>query len=123
MKVTTEYMEETTAAMVAAGFRCDHEPLQKRRGETLVYEGHQWTLTRGPEITLELQALRYPEGMERFYLRIVDYHGLESFSFELDSWKHWPDRVEFKYYPHSETGRGLSFKLWLHRPAPPSSPS
>ncbi len=112
MIVTTEYMASTASAMIEAGYTCELEAIDKLRNGALVYEGRRWTLRRD-EIILELEALRYADGKEAFYLKIVQYHGISCESFPLDSWKLWPERIEFKYYSHPDTGLGLAFDLKL----------
>ncbi|MCH9688240.1 MAG: hypothetical protein K0V04_42810 [Deltaproteobacteria bacterium] len=112
MLVTTEYMAETASAMIEAGYKCELESIDRLRDGHLIYEGRRWTLRRDG-VVLELEALRYPGGNEVFYLKIVQYHGISASSFPLDSWKLRPERVEFKYYTHPETGIGLAFDLSL----------
>lgn len=106
-------MAQTVAGMVAAGFEEELEVFTKERGDVLVYTARRWTLGKGPQVELELEVIEYPDGREAFYLALNRYHGLSSFSFPLDSWKLWPDRVEFKFYADPESGQGLTFELDL----------
>jgi len=114
-KSTVETMAEAVSGMVEAGFHASLERNDKHRDETLVFERWHWTLTRGDTECFELEALRYPNGAESFFLQLVRFHGMRTFSFPLDSWKLWPDRIEFRYYTHPETGQGLTFILALER--------
>lgn len=111
MAATTEDMANAASGLVDAGFHAVVERDDKRRDGTLVYERVRWTLTRGEHEELELEALSYPDGTESFFLRLVRFHGMRTHSFPLDSWKLWPERIEFKYYVHPETGQGLAFTL------------
>ena len=71
---------------------------------------HQFRLRReGEELVLE--AVVHPTYGLRYFLEIVHFHGMSSFSFPLDSWKHRDERIEFKYYCLPNDGRGLSFIL------------
>jgi len=110
MEMSLAYMEETADALVGHGFaiareRCSYDP------EDAVV-GHCFELT-APAIHLRLETVQHPESPERYFLEIVDYHGLRSHSFELDSWKHRPDRIEFKYQPRLDGSGGLAFTLQL----------
>ncbi|MBV1860512.1 MAG: hypothetical protein KUG77_19020 [Nannocystaceae bacterium] len=111
MELTTEDLAKAASGLVEAGFQAVVERDDKRRDDKLVFERVRWTLTRGEHEALELEALSYPDDTEAFFLRIVRFHGIRSFSFPLDSWKLWPERIEFKYYAHPETGQGLAFTL------------
>ncbi len=108
---TTEDMAKAASGLVEAGFQAAVERDDKRRDGPLVYERVRWTLTRGEHEELELEALSYPDGTETFFLRLARFHGMRTHSFPLDSWKLWPERIEFKYYVHPDTGQGLTFTL------------
>ncbi len=106
-------MANAVSGLVQAGFQATLERDDKARGEKKVYERLRWTLTRTMAVQLELEAIDYPDGTAAFYLRLTHYHGLSSPSFPLDSWKLWPDRIEFKFYTHPGSGQGLTFTLEL----------
>lgn len=107
---TIEDMAATASGLAEAGFQVSLERDDKHRDDVLVYERMRWTLLRGDTERLVLEALQYPDGRASFFLEL-DFHGLKTHSFPLDSWKLWPERVEFKYYLHPETGQGLTFTL------------
>lgn len=110
MKMSVTYMAETARAMESAGFEltAEERPLP---GETDAVV-HEFRLHRGDDCRLVLQAIEYP-GATDYYLELEEYHGMTSFSFPLDSWKHFGDRVELKYYTHPATSLGLSLTLRL----------
>lgn len=80
-----------------------------------IIHGYRLRAERSAELLLETVESPTPDGgrLVRFYLEIVDYFGLRSSSYELDSWKFFPDRVEFKYKCDSETSLGPSFTISL----------
>jgi|GEM_PF-1479109 len=119
MEMSTAYMTETVEYLETQGFRRTTTPLTKERDGVVIYEGERHELVVGQADTefLALEVFRYPDGTERYFLELVAFHGMMSYPFELDSWKHRPDRVEFKYYAPADTGVGLSFILSLPRPA------
>jgi len=106
-------MANTVAGLVKAGFRATLERDNKTRAQETIYERLRWTLTGPQDVQIELEALDYPDGTAAFYLQLVAYHGLSTPSFPLDSWKLWPNRVEFKFYTHPDSGQGLTFTLEL----------
>ncbi len=112
MAATTEDMASAVAGLVEAGFHSSLERDDKTRDEVRIYERLRWTLTR-EAVHIELEALEYPDGTAAFYLALIDYHGLSTSSFPLDSWKLWPERIEFKFYTHPESGQGLTFTIKL----------
>ncbi len=115
MQMSSAYMAETVEHL------CQHGWVAERRDDTHeqdgapVFERSTWVLQRGEEEHLELEALSYADGAETFYLAIPGFHGLSSHSFPLDSWKHRPDRVEFRYHAMADSGLGHTFVLQLLR--------
>lgn len=71
----------------------------------------QHILRKGDEEHFILEVVTHPSAPDRYFLEICKFHTMRSQSFPLDSWKHFPDRVEFKYYVLDEAGLGLSFIL------------
>lgn len=112
MKMSLGYLRETVEALAAKGFAATVTETTRERDGAVVFVAHRHELTRGARERLILSCLRYPDGRETYWLEIADYHGLHADEFELDSWKHRPDRIEFKYYSR-EDGVGLAFVLAL----------
>ena len=108
MEMSIEYMQETAEAMKNAGFTLVED--ENRYGESGPV-GRLFRLKRGHQASFVLEALPTVDGRTQFYLAIESYHGLQSPSFPLDSWKHHKDRFEFKYLADLSTGRGLSFVI------------
>ncbi len=114
MQMSVAYMAETVGALEDAGFEVQTEsrvlePTATRPGARRT----EHRLRRGAEEELLLEAIAYDEGEVAYYLELVTFHGLSTFSFPLDSWKHRPGSVEFKFYEDPGTGNGLSFRLAL----------
>jgi hypothetical protein len=115
MEMTCQYMNETAQAFRHAGFRLQEAEVHYGSDG---HVGRQFRLSRGLHVSLVLEALETNHAGAQFYLSIVQYHGLSSPSFPLDSWKHHPDRVEFKYLADPSTGQGLTFVVPLaHKPS------
>jgi len=110
MEMSLLYMHETTDQLKEMGFVV--VPAQTELGH--LEEGscvsHTFTCTRKNE-ELVLETVVHPNEAERYFLQIRNFHGLSTFSFPLDSWKHRSGSIEFKYYSLPEDGRGLSFVL------------
>ena len=113
MDMSAEYMSESVQAMASKGYQLTssteaHEPHDERiQTDTHVLRRFDSTLKVEQELILE--SIKYRDQSERYYLEIKKYHGLRSFSFPLDSWRHFDDRIEFKYYVLTTSGLGLSF--------------
>ena len=58
---------------------------------------------------VELETVEHHTVPERYYLALNRWHDLTITSYPLDSWKHFKDRVEFKFDINATTGMGLSF--------------
>lgn len=110
MEMSPEYAAETARVLEERGYDCLTSTERRMDGETLRYEATRYELT-APGRALILELLAYPDGEVRYFLEIADYYGLSSYSFELDSWKHRDDYVEFRYYTNPETGGALTFKV------------
>jgi hypothetical protein len=65
-----------------------------------------------------LELVERPGEHERYFLEIIRFHGLRSFSFPLDSWKFKGTSLELKYYALPDSGLGLALTLDLSGPAP-----
>lgn len=122
MDMSPDYMAATVAHLEARGWRAERAHERRERDGTLRFTADRYRLYRGDDEVLELEALTYPDGVHTYHLAVERYHGCTSTSFPLDSWKHRPDRVEFKYYTHPETGLGLSLVIGLD-PVTPASRS
>jgi hypothetical protein len=112
MKMTSTYMAETAAHFESRGFMLtlDSDDRYSKDG-SLVFHRQRYILKR-PLESIVMESLRYPDGRETFYLEF-GWHAASFFSFQLDSWKHRADRVEFKFQPSNETGEGLALTVWL----------
>ena len=111
MEMSHEYMRETADALTGFGFAL--ETAEEDYGEGV--RGTKYVLRR-PEEELTLETVEHPEEGETYFLEIGAFHGLKTFSIQLDSWKHRPDRIELKYFSLPGTGRSLSFTLALKAP-------
>ncbi len=113
MKMSHDYMKETCAHLATCGYTLDEEEVSY--GENEVGEqsiGFVYHL-KNENTHFKLETLQHGSHEDRYYLEIVSFHEMKSFSFELDSWRYFDDRIEFKYYIHPETGLGLSFIISL----------
>ena len=108
MEMSLGYMEETVDAMGGKGYAV--ERLCAHYDDASTITGHTFVLTR-ELVELRMETVVHPEEGERYFLELVNYHGLWSHCFELDSWKHRPDRIEFKYQPRADGSGGLAFTI------------
>ncbi|MEM9068569.1 MAG: hypothetical protein AAGE52_08690 [Myxococcota bacterium] len=113
MEMTPLYMNETAQALASHGFKMRIEATDYGDEESV--PATRYHLDR-PGERLILETVIHPEVGELYYLEIVNFHGLQSASFQLDSWKFRPDRVELKYQPTPEGTGGLSLILRLDVP-------
>ncbi len=100
------YMRETAEKMKEVGYTLAIE--ERKYGD----EGAMGTLYRlsiAEDKELELETVVHPDVPERYYLALNRWHDLTISSYRLDSWKHFKDRVEFKFDINAATGMGLSF--------------
>ena len=107
MKMSPEYLEETARHLASAGFQI--EQTNTDYGDDVL--GTTFLLTR-PDESVELEHVLHPDGSTRYYFAL-DFHGLKARSFPLDTWRHWPDRVEFKLRVHPDLGSGFAFTIAL----------
>ncbi len=117
MKMSHAYMKETidvlkTQDYVVTTSVDQMAPSVLRSRYVLAPEDVQFTL----ECVERSEDEDYPES---YYLEWNALGPVTSTSFELDSWKHRADRVEFKYQTDVTTGRGLA--LVLHFPPAPGT--
>lgn len=116
MKMSGAYMLETVRHFESRGFMLTTDADTRRTKDgTLLFERQRYTLKR-PFEAITLETLTYPDGRETFYLEF-GWHAASFYSFQLDSWKHRADRVEFKFQPSNETGEGLALTVWLRQQA------
>ena len=118
MEMSRAYLEETVAAFTSRGWT---EAVETERvgdaGDKDSFVRTQWRLDR-PDKVFVLELVDHATEGERYFLEIVGFHGLRTYSLELDSWKHRPDRIEFKYLAHPELGMGPYFILdWPQEPS------
>lgn len=113
MQMSRAYLEETVAAMGAAGFTvAGQRDRVTRQDGTAAYDRDRFELERGSNEDLVLECLRYADGRETFWLELRRVLTMRATPFQLDSWKCWPDRVEFRFYARDD-GVALTFTLAL----------
>ena len=110
MEMTPAYAAETADVLSSHGYTCDIDTEERRHDNDPVFTATRYRLS-APAQTLVLEVIIYPDDEVRYFLEISDYHGLSSYSFELDSWKHRDGYIEFRYYTHPETGGALTLKI------------
>ena len=108
MEMSLDYMRETAEALEKKGYALSTE--EEDYGDDV--RGYRFHFEK-PGQTFSLETVVHPARGETYYLEISDYHGLRSHSFELDSWKHRADRIEFKYQPRADGTGGLAFIIGL----------
>lgn len=114
MEMSGDYLRQSAQWLASVGYTLKEELPDAEPGTPVCVRYH---LSRGEEEHFVLECLRYEDGSERYYLEIMRYYAMRAFSFPLDSWKHFKDRVEFKFYALDEPPLGLSFIL-ARPPAP-----
>ncbi|MBX2867594.1 MAG: hypothetical protein KTR18_02910 [Acidiferrobacterales bacterium] len=110
MEMSPEYALETVKVMANRGYTLEVQEKERVDGDIVRFKGVYYHLGADQQ-KLVLEVLHYPSQEVRFFFEIVEFYGLSSFSFELDSWKHRDEYVEFRYYTNPETGGALTFKL------------
>lgn len=105
MEMTPKYMAETVEHLEACGYEVERSEVTY--GERTC---DRYRLRRS-DTDIVLESFR-DEQTPRFFME-CRYHRMRWTSFPLDSWKHFPSHVEFKFYALAETGMGLSFILDL----------
>ena len=113
MEMSLDYMRETVAFMRAHGWAHQREErtMADEPGALQRREVHE--LRRPDGAHLRLEGLAYEDGSERYYLTLLEFSGLSSPSYRVESWRHRDGRIEFKYYEEHRTGEGLSFVVEL----------
>ncbi len=109
MKMTPAWMKATTEHLAEWGFDVSSSSEEEHVDEQLILTRTRYELVRGHRECLVLEGLDYPDRESTYWLEIPRWHGLSSFPYRLDSWRHRPGQVEFKYAIDPETGMGLSF--------------
>jgi hypothetical protein len=112
MEMSLSYMEETVAAMREHGFSVVPVADVFEKDGVMVYRRHRYEMSRGAEEDLVLECLEYPDATQTYWLELRRMLRLTANPFELDSWKHRADQVEFRYYARSD-GVALTFILEL----------
>lgn len=102
-------MAETVCKMEEKGYSAERETVSLSEGGPTV---HRYRLLRDDTSRITLEHIPYEDG-HRYFIEVHNHFGLAMTSFEMDSWKHREDRVEFKFYIHPQTGMGLSFILYF----------
>ncbi len=107
MEMSGDYLAETANYLKNKGLELEVQ--SHAYGETA--KSQRYALSFGENLLLELESVSHPDAPERFYLELKRYFGMRAFSFALDSWRYFDDRVEFKFYAPAQTSVGLSFIL------------
>ena len=110
MEMSPEYLRKTAHHLKEKGYELREETVSYGEHPQGPCQAQRYILTR-PEVQLILESVQHPQEGVRYFLELVQYHGLSVTSFPLDSWKFFKDRVEFKFYVLPDTGLGLSFVL------------
>ncbi len=116
MEMSHAYMRETAEKMPRSGYllKVSEKRYGDADGDAL---GTRYLLSLGDDKLIELEAVVHPEVPERYYLSLHRWHDLSITSYQLDTWKHFKDRVEFKFDINVRTGMGLSFIVSLQEAA------
>jgi hypothetical protein len=112
MKMSLAYLEETVAAMAGHGFSVVPVADVFEKDGVVVYRRNRFELARGADEDLAMEHLEYPGGAETYWLELRRMHTISAHLFQLDSWKHRPHQVEFRYYARAD-GVALTFVLAL----------
>lgn len=111
MEMSHAYMRETAEALATQGFELavqEHD----YGTDAFAVPATRYQLCRESE-TFVLETVEHPDEGELYFLEIVEFHGMQSASFRLDSWKHRAHQVELKYQPTLDGSGGLSLILRL----------
>ena len=111
MEMSVEYMKKAVELFQKHGFTA--EPSVRQIDGSPDIEATSYRLTRGEHEELVLEHVTYTEQPTAYYLQLVRFHGMRSFSFPLDSWKIREHSIELKYYALPDTGLALSITLEL----------
>jgi hypothetical protein len=118
MEMSPDYLNKAALAFETNGFALT-------RSEAVLGElpegpcrSTKYDLRRGDAEHFVLEWVAHPTEGDRYFLEIVGFHGLRSFSFPLDSWKVRPTSIELKYYTVAESGLGLSLTFALDHAGP-----
>ena len=112
MEMSLEHMRATVSALTRSGFAVTETSQALRRGNEHLYDRTRFELARGRDEDLVLECLVYPDGRETYWLEIRRLLTMRAFNFQLDSWKHREDQVEFRFYARPD-GVALTFFLSL----------
>lgn len=114
MEMSGSYLEETALFLETKGYaKVTENSIYGAADDAEQAQCVRHTLRKGDEEHFILEVVTHPNSKDRYFLEIRKFHYLCSQSFPLDSWKFFPDRVEFKYYVQDVAGLGLSFILSL----------
>lgn len=112
MRMSLAYLQETVAVMSDHGFTAVGFPDVLEKDGAVVYHANRYELSRGAEEDLVLECLEYPDGTRTYWLELRRMHTIRAHPFELDSWRHRPHQVEFRFYARPD-GVALTFVLAL----------
>ena len=113
MEMSARYMGEAARFLKSHGFALKEERTFVGEINGVKCLSIRFVLTRGSEEHLVLEVVEHPREGERYFMEIVRFHGLRSFSFPLDSWRFKAASIELKYYALPDSGLGLSLRLDL----------
>jgi hypothetical protein len=112
MDMTPAYLVKAAEALTKAGFTRAERSLELGPADGGMCRATQHHLTR-EQTCLVLEHVAHPSAGDMYYLEVVGHFGLRMPSFRLDSWKVWPNRIEFKFYETDDGRSGLSMTFAL----------
>ena len=115
MKMTPQWMRETSEMLQEWGFACEVTTEPRELEGRVIFERTRYVLKRSEHEELVLECLEYTDGSVRYWAEVVAWHGLTCDPYLLDSWRHRDTRVEFKYQVDPDAGTGLAFVIHKDR--------
>lgn len=103
-------MRDTVNYLVSRGYALHEE--KASYGSPAAAEGEKYYL-QWSDSYFVLETVTHQTTGESYFLEIKNHFGMRCTSFPLDSWKFFPNRLEFKFYAQPESGLGLSFVLYF----------
>jgi len=110
MEMSHTYLRETLDFMTQRGFTMrSEEDRQTPPGGGPGFSRTRYHLERS-DAYFRFEYLEHDaQDHGRYFMEIVRYHGLWTYSLELDSWKWRNHQIEFKFIYHPESARALAF--------------
>lgn len=110
MDMSHDYLRETLDFMKGRGFTMrTEEDRQGSPGGGSGFSRHRYHMERENTYFIFEYLEHDMQDHGRYFLEIVQYHDLWTYSLELDSWKWRNHQIEFKFIYHPESARALAF--------------